>query len=162
MNTVLHKQLNQLRVIALIEENDKLDLSDGLTIQDKSWFGWFRRQQWWGSRVNSKEETVKFLQDFYVSVYEIVDQQLILGVENASDQNLPKILDIAVSFAEKLKLSLAGLENLSKTYRMHPKQTAEIRGIIDDYAKPALVNLTKHIPENYKTKILIDNNNLLE
>lgn len=152
MNNVLHEQLNQLRVISLFREGNKARLEHGfLTIDDNSWISWVRRQQWmrpWVSDVNSKEETVKYLQDFYISINQSVEQ-LILEITHGKDQvKVEKAINTALSLSEKIKTSFDGLENLAKTYKHFPKQNAEIRGIIDDYAKPALQLLLGHIPND--------------
>ena len=142
MNNVLHEQLNQLRVISLFKEGNKGRLEHGfLTIDDNSWFGWIRRQQWmrpWVSDVNSKEETVKYLQDFYVSISQSVEHLMLEITHGKDEMKKEKAISTAKSLAEKIKASFDGLENMAKTYKHFPKQSSEIRGIIDDYARPAL------------------------
>jgi hypothetical protein len=151
-NIIIHNYLNQLRVISLFNEGEKARLENGfLTVDNKNLFNWIKRQKWlfpWSLDIDSKEETVKYLQNFYISISQSIDQ-IILEINNTKDKNkYERLLITTVSLLEKLTLSIKGLINLSNTYKNYPKQYSEIHGIIDDYIKPSLQILYKNIPKN--------------
>ena len=146
MNNIIHDQLNNLRLIALIKEGDKLDLADGaLSIQDSSWRGWIWRQQlWMPKKINSKEETVRYLRELYICIYQQSEQ---IRRELSRDPNNIGALALASSLSDKLKASFSGLKNLCKTYQCYARQCVEILGIIDDYGEPAHNLLSKYIEQ---------------
>jgi len=170
MNNLIHTYLNQLRVISLFKEGDKGKIENGfLTIDNKSWVSWIKRQKWlypWSLDINSKEETVKYLQNFYVSISQSIDQILIelnFNQNNQSSKN-DKLLLISVSLLDNIISSISGLQNLSNTYKNYPRQYAEIKGIIDDYANPIIQLLEKNIPKDklelFREKKKINENSL--
>lgn len=160
MNNIMHQQLNQLRVISLFKEGDKARLENGfLTIEDKSWLSWIKRQKWlqpWSVEHDSKEETVRYLQQFYVSICQTSEQILSEIIHSAADKKKDKIILAIISLAEKLYMSITGIDNLSKTYRFYPKQCAELKGIIDDYARPTLQLLIPCIPSDKMPRVLAE------
>jgi hypothetical protein len=153
MNNVMHQQLNQLRVISLINEGDKAKLEDGfLTVDPMATRGIGRlwRQWWirpWANSTPCKEETVRYLQQFYISISETIDQ-ITSEFGKSEDKKYDKLLLALVNLTENLYYSINGIENLAKTYREHPKQCSEIKGIINDYARPALQILLSTLPED--------------
>jgi hypothetical protein len=157
MNNIIHNYLNQLRVISLFNEGDKARIENGfLTVDNKNWFNWMKRQKWlfpWSVDVDSKEETVKHLQHFFISVSQSIDQ-IIIEIDNTKDKNkYDKLLIITVSLLDKLISSIKGLHNLANTYKNYPRQYAEIHGIIDDYINPSLQLLYKNIPKDKLTNL---------
>jgi hypothetical protein len=164
MNNIIHEQLNNLRLIALIKEGDKLDLADGaLSIQDSSWRGWIWRQQLWvPKKINSKEETVRYLRELYICIYQQAEQ---IHQELSRDAENIRARALAISLSDKLNSSFQGLRNLCKTYQCYARQCVEISGIIDDYGAPAFALLSKYntnnialeLKHNDNNKIIIDN-----
>jgi len=164
MNNIIHNYLNQLRVISLFNEGDKARIENGfLTVDNKNWFNWIKRQKWlfpWSVDIDSKEETVKHLQNFYISVSQSIDQ-IIIEIDNTKDKiKYDKLLITTVSLLDKLILSIKGLHNLANTYKNHPRQYAEIHGIIDDYINPSLQLLYKNIPKDKLNHLQSLNNEL--
>jgi hypothetical protein len=171
MNNLIHNYLNQLRVISLFKEGDKARIENGfLTIDNKNWINWIKRQKWlypWSVDIDSKEETVKHLQNFYISISQSIDQ--IVGEINnfidtkyktdyktnykTNDNNYDKLLVMSISLLDNIISSMKGLNNLSNTYKNYPRQYAEIKGIIDDYAKPTIQLLYKSIPKDKLIKL---------
>jgi hypothetical protein len=224
MNNIIHNYLNQLRVISLFEEGNKARIEHGfLTIDDsKNWFCWFKRQKWlypWSLDIDSKEKTVKHLQNFYISISQSIEQIIIEINNNINNNNINNninnyinhnhnnnhinnnnhvnnnnhinnnnhvnnhvnnynnhnnnnqinnndnmkydgLLLMTLSLLENIILSMKGLINLSNTYKNYPRQYAEIKGIIDDYAKPTIQLLYKNIPKDKLVKLQILNSEL--
>ena len=60
---------------------------------------------------------------------------------------------MSISLLDNIISSMKGLNNLSNTYKNYPRQYAEIKGIIDDYAKPTIQLLYKTIPKDKLIKL---------
>ena len=158
MNNILHQHLNQLRVIALFREGDKARIESGsLTVDPRPNYGiaWLRRQWWtpWGMLYSPpcKDETVRYLQQFYISICQLAEQ--ILAELDADKQSMraderrrSRLIDAAQSLEKHLRESVDGLRALAKTYEEFPKQHSELTGIINDYAEPAIRMLNGVLP----------------
>jgi hypothetical protein len=58
-------------------------------------------------------------------------------------------INVAVNIAEKIKGSIKGLENLSKTYSKYQKTMSSIEGIVQDYAIVIFKKILDVIPYRY-------------
>ena len=155
MNNILHQHLNQLRVIALFREGDKARIESGsLTVDPRPNYGiaWLRRQWWtpWGMLYSPpcKDETVRYLQQFYISICQLAEQILaeLDADKRADERRRARLLDAAQSLEKHLRESVDGLRALAKTYEEFPKQHSELTGIINDYAEPAIRMLNGVLP----------------
>jgi hypothetical protein len=161
MNINLHEQLNKLRIIGKLREGQSLYTKENITVYEFSYLNWAWRK-WYN---DNKEEVVRYLQEFYRSVDQSVEM-LILDIQRTQDttkQN--KLIHVAINLAEKIKLSILGVENLSKTYAGFPKITAMLEGIIQDFAAVTYKQLLEIIPNNMLTRDISSNltyhNNIL-
>jgi hypothetical protein len=152
MNNLYHEQLDKLRIISKLKEGDKLDVRYGMAIQDTSWtwLSWIGRM----FSKNSKTESVRALRELYNSVAHIVEQLLETIQSNPNDQRCSQRIFTAVSFAEKLKESLVGLENLATTYSAHPSIVSNIEGIVQDYLMPTYTLIKTTIDDTHHTHTL--------
>jgi hypothetical protein len=155
MNNILHQHLNQLRVIALFREGDKARIESGsLTVDPRPNYGiaWLRRQWWtpWGMLYSPpcKDETVRYLQQFYISICQLAEQILaeLDADKRADERRRSRLIDAAQSLEKHLRESVDGLRALAKTYEEFPKQHSELTGIINDYAEPAIRMLNGVLP----------------
>lgn len=151
MNNIYHDQLDKLRIISKIKEGDKLDVRFGMDIQNNWWplFSWLGRF----FSKNSKEESIRCLQDLYRSISQTTEQ-LIESIKQADTSQLEPRIFTAQSFAEKLRGSLTGLENLAKTYSIYPSIVSQIEGIVQDYLWPSYQMIGKGIPEDRWTETM--------
>jgi hypothetical protein len=98
---------------------------------------------WRKCHNDNKDEVTKFLQEFYISLERSIDT-IINDITNGSVQEIftlseldthkAALVHIAKTFAEKIRSSIMGLENLTKTYNEYPKILAILEGIVQDYA----------------------------
>lgn len=154
MNILFHDQLDKLRIISKIKEGDKLDVAYGVDIQENRWFffSWFGRFM----SKNSKEESVKSLRELYRSVNQSVEQILEIIEHTDSDQKKERQTFTAINFAEKLRSSLVGLENLARTYSEFPSIVSKIEGIVQDYLWPTYAAILKNIPIEQHSAVLTE------
>lgn len=161
MNINLHEQLNKLRIISKLREGQSLYTKENITVYEFSYLNWAWRK-WYN---DNKEEVVRYLQEFYRSVDQSVEM-LILDIMRTTDETKRnKLLHVSVNLAEKIKHSVCGVENLSKTYAAFPKITAMLEGIIQDFAAVTYKQLIEIIPAEIRTRDLNSNmtycNNIL-
>lgn len=150
MNNILHEQLNKLRIISKVRAGQRLDTTNDLTVYEESLLNWLLRKYY----HDNKDEGVRYLQDLYRSIQQTVEH-LISDISTTQD-SIKKFnkIQVAINLAEKIKSSITGIENLSKTYSSYPKTTAMLEGIIQDYAISIYVQLLEIIPKNKYTKAL--------
>ncbi len=146
MNNVIHDYLNKLRLISKLKEGQSLCVKDHVSIYEFNYVNWFWRKLY----NDNKNEVARFLQEFYKSI----DQSVELLVSDL--KNKPKNISVIINLAEKIKLSIHGIENLSKTYNNYPQIVAILEGIIQDYAISSYKQLLENIPVNCRTKYLND------
>jgi hypothetical protein len=152
MNDIMHEHLNKLRIISKIRKGQKLDTTHGqLSVYEPGFLNWIYRRYY----GDNKEESARFLQDFYKSLEQSA-QQLISEIKiNSSDEDrYNRLIYVAINLAEKIKVSLHGIECLSHTYMTFPKMTATLEGIVQDFAVVTYRQLIEVIPEEQMTKAL--------
>ena len=122
-----------------------------MTVYEPSYIFWFYRK--WNQ--DNKDEVVRFLQDFYRSVDQSTEQ-LTLDISRCSKDECKKgkLIHVAINLAEKIRSSITGIENLSKTYFQYPKTTSALEGMIQDYAIVTYKQLLEHIPHDRLSKDL--------
>lgn len=153
MNNAMHDQLNKLRLIGKLQVGQSLDTSNGLSVYEFGYLNWVWRK--WNR--DNKEEVTRYLQEFYRSVDQSVEQ-LISDIKNTKDENKKKkLLHTATNLAEKLKASIGGIENLSKTYSAYTRTYTMLEGIVQDFAISIYVQLIEILPATYLTKSLKEN-----
>lgn len=147
MNNTIHDQLNKLRIISKIKEGNSLTTSPQLEIYEFGYLNWFYRKL----HQDNKDEVVKYLQEFYKGVDQSAEQ---LVGEITCKHNKKKTMILASSLAEKINMSIVGLEHLIKTYHKYPTTMSMIEGIVQDYALPTYKQLLDAIPMHSYTDIL--------
>ena len=152
MNNVVHNHLNKLRLIARIKEGQSLSTTNGLSIYEPTWWYWTWRKIY----ADCKDEVVRCLHDIYITVDQSAEQ-LILEVKTAKDDKRIKLIDLVISFAEKIKASFAGIENLCRTYVKYPETVSNLEGIVQDIAFLTYKQLVSNIPDAYMTPYLREN-----
>jgi hypothetical protein len=153
MNNMLHEQLNRLRLISKLQEGQSLDTGNGLTVYEFSYTNWLWRK--WNR--DNKDEVTRFLQEFYRSIDQSVEQ-LVGDIRLTKDEHKKnKLLHVASNLAEKLKSSISGVEKLSRTYATYPKTTSTLEGIVQDFAIVTYKQLLEVMPRDKLTKSLKDN-----
>jgi len=158
----MHEYLNKLRIISKIRPGQRLyTINNDLTVYEESIIQWIYRK-WYR---DSKDETTRILQDLYKSIDQEVEQltfNLKVGFfENSSDTKKSDIVSkkkqLIITLAEKIKSSIVGIENLSKTYEQYPKTTAILEGIVQDFAIVIYKHLLEYIPVSELGKYLKGN-----
>jgi hypothetical protein len=150
MNNIMHEHLNKLRIISKVRSGQRLDTTTDLTVYEESLYNWALRK-WYH---DNKDEGVRYLQELYRSIQQSVGH-LISEINITSHvRNKHNKIQVAINLAEKLKDSVFGVENLSKTYSPYPKTTATLEGIIQDYAIGTYTQLLDAIPKNRHTPSL--------
>lgn len=153
MNNIIHEYLNKLRLISKLQEGQSLDTTNGITIYNFTYLNWVWRK--WNR--DNKDEVTKFLQEFYKSIDQSVEQ-IISDLNTTKDENKKKkLISIIINLAEKIKLSFKGLESLSKTYISYPKTISIIEGIVQDFAIITYKHLIEVIPFELLLKTLKEN-----
>lgn len=150
MNNMMHEHLNKLRIISTIREGQKLNTSHGqLSVYEPGVINWFYRK--WNN--DSKDEGTNCLRTFYTNLDQAVEQHLneIKNCEARENHKKKRLLYVASTIAEKIKLSIAGIEKLSKTYVEYPKTTSELEGIVQDIAIVTYKQLIENLPGEYIT-----------
>ena len=144
MNNTLNEHLNQLRILSRLEEGQSLDTSGSLNIYKPCLANWLMRK--WNK--DNKDAVIKFLQPFYQSIDQIAEQ-LIANYRKEKDENIrTKIIYQLQSLAEKIFISIKGIENLYKTYRDYPQIMARLEGIVQDIALLTYKQLLDNIPKD--------------
>ncbi len=134
----MHSLLNKLRIIATLQEGQKLDISNGMiSIYNDNFINWLYRK--WNR--DSKVETIKFITDLFKSL----EQSVIIYIDELSNDNKKNnSILILIITAVEIQKSILGLNNLIKTYSNYQATIAHINGIKKDYIE----NLYKKIIEN--------------
>lgn len=153
MNINLHEQLNKLRIISKLREGQSLYTKENITVYEFSYLNWAWRK-WYN---DNKEEVVRYLQEFYRSVDQSVEMLILDIIRTTDETKRNKLLHVSVNLAEKIKHSVSGVENLSKTYAAFPKITAMLEGIIQDFAAVTYKQLIEIIPAEMRTRDLSSN-----
>jgi hypothetical protein len=153
MNINLHEQLNKLRIISKLREGQSLYTKENITVYEFSYLNWAWRK-WYN---DNKEEVVRYLQEFYRSVDQSVEMLILDIIRTTDETKRNKLLHVSVNLAEKIKHSIIGVENLSKTYAAFPKITAMLEGIIQDFAAVTYKQLVEIIPKSMHTRDLSSN-----
>lgn len=149
----MHEHLNKLRIISKIRASQRLDTTNGLTVYEESIYNWFLRKYY----HDNKDEGTRYLQDLYRSIDQSVEQ-LTNDIRRMKDENKKiRKIHIAINLAEKIKLSVYGVENLAKTYAPYPKTTATLEGVIQDFAVVTYTQLLEVIPKERISKLLKEN-----
>lgn len=142
MNDTMHEHLNKLRIISKVRSGQRLDTTNGLTVYEDSFYNWFIRKYY----HDGKDESVRYLQDLYRGINQFA-KQLVANIENSRESDRKaRRMQIAINMAVLIKSSVAGVENLSKTYVPYPKTTAMLEGIVHDFAIVAYTDLLQAIP----------------
>ena len=153
MHNIMHDQLNKLRLISKLQEGQSLDTTNGLTVYEFGIWNWAWRK--WNR--DNKDEVTRYLQEFYRSVDQSVEQ-LVSDIRCSKDETKrKKFINIAENLAEKIKASITGIEKLSKTYSQYPKTTSTLEGIVQDFAIVTYKQLMEVIPVENLSKILKEN-----
>ena len=147
MNNTIHDQLNKLRIISKIKEGNSLTTNPHLEIYTPGYFSWLFRKL----HQDSKDEVIKYLQEFYRAVDQSVEQ--LIG-EITCKRDRKRSIMIATSLSDKIHISIYGLEHLTKTYHKYPTTVSVIEGIIQDYALVSYKKLLDTIPLEYHTDIM--------
>lgn len=147
MNNTIHDQLNKLRIISKIKEGNSLTTNPQLEIYTPGYFSWIFRK----IHQDSKDEVIKYLQEFYRAVDQSVEQ--IIG-EITCKRDRKRSIMIATSLSDKIHISIYGLEHLVKTYHKYPTTVSVIEGIIQDYALVSYKKLIDTVPIEYHTDIM--------
>jgi hypothetical protein len=154
MNNIIHDYLNKLRLISKLKEGQSLYVKDTVNIYEFNYINWLWRKFY----NDNKNEVVRYLQELYKSIDQSIEM-LINEINTHNKETFKKKSDItiAIILAEKIKSSINGIENLSKTYIHFPQTVAMLEGIIQDYAISSYKQLMEIIPEELKTKNLSGN-----
>ncbi len=154
MQNAIHEALNKLRLIGKIHEGQSLDTTTGnIYIYDFNIWNWIWRKLY----RDGKCEVTRWLQDFYVSLDQVTEQ-LISDINNIKDEvRKNRLIEIAITLAERLKGSFVGIENISKTYSSYPKTVAELDGIVQDYMIITYKHLMSVLPQEKLSKTLKEN-----
>ena len=130
MNNILHQHLNQLRVIALFREGDKARIESGsLTVDPRPNYGiaWLRRQWWtpWGMLYSPpcKDETVRYLQQFYISICQLAEQilaELDAAGKHVDERRRSRLIDAAQSLEKHLRESVDGCARSPRLTKSSP------------------------------------------
>jgi hypothetical protein len=154
MNNIIHDYLNKLRLISKLKEGQSLYVKDTVNIYEFNYINWLWRKFY----NDNKNEVVRYLQELYKSIDQSIEI-LINEINTHNKETFKKKSDItiAIILAEKIKSSINGIENLSKTYIHFPQTVAMLEGIIQDYAISSYKQLMEIIPEELKTKNLSGN-----
>lgn len=163
MNNITHEYLDKHRLIGTINAGDRLDTTNGLSIYQSTWLNALYRN-WYG---DTRYVAVQQLQELYCSIRQSVEYIITDIREPRRSNKREESIRIAVSLAEKLKKSISGVENLSKTYNKHREVCSRLEGIIEDFAIDTYIQLLAVIPIDrhtdqlkepvrYKDKILYE------
>lgn len=145
MNEIMHRLLNELRVIGKIKEGQKLDTSNGtLYVYSDGWVSWFTRK-WYR---DSKDECVRHLRDLYRSFGQSVETIINEATTCTNDTRKSQAIYVIINAATELRASIKGLDSLSKTYMSYPTTVAALEGILRDYIIVTYSLLLEAIPEN--------------
>ena len=150
MDDILHNFLNKLRIISTIKSGDKLDTIDDLNIYVEGYMNWLKRKYYY----DGKESSVRVLHDLYRGVSQY-SEQLISEISNTKSNVIRSSkISTATNLAEKIALSIKGLENLTITYKEFPKTKASLEGLVCDYAMITYKSLLSNIPHELHNDIL--------
>lgn len=154
MQHAIHDALNKLRLISRLREEQSLSTTSGnISIYDFTVWNWLVRKFY----NDNKSEVTRWLLDFYINLDQITEQ-LISDICNGKDEvKKNRLIEIAVTLAERIKCSVIGIENLSKTYSPYPKTVAELDGLIQDFLIITYRHLMHVLPNDKLTKILREN-----
>lgn len=153
MNNMMHDQLNKLRLISKLREGQSLYTVNGLTVYEFSYWNWAWRKLY----GDNKNEVTRYLQEFYKSTDQLVDQLVSDIKTSKEDIKKEKLINVAANLAEKIKSSIVGIEKLSKTYAQYPRTISVLEGIVQDFAVVTYKQLIKAIPDVYLNKSLKEN-----
>lgn len=143
MNNIMQDHLTNLRVIGKIQEGQSLDTTKKLSVYEPTWWNWVFRK--WGS--DGKVEVVRFLREFYRTLDQSTEQ-LINDYNKAHDESKKgKYLENAINLAYQIRNSLAGVNNLTKTYKKFPDVVADLESITQDVAIITYKQLLAIIPK---------------
>ena len=153
MDDSLQQYLIKLRIIARIDVNQRLDTTNNaVRIYGNSWLDWGIRK----ICSDGKKETFRYLQNLYREIDQQADQLINLLVNSKDDIKQKKALRDCVTLAEKIKLSIRGLNNLYNTYKGYQDVQAGIESIREDFALRTYDTLLETIPADKLTEILLE------
>ncbi len=150
MNDLMHDLLNKLRVISKIDEGQKLDTTNGLTVYTESWVNWILRKWYHGN----KDDDIRYLRDLYKSLQQSVETIINETKMSPSDSKKSMATYVLINAATELKSSVQGLSNMCKTYAKYPTAVASLDGILKDYIIVTYSSLIEAIPEDKLPKNL--------
>lgn len=143
MDDLLHSLLNKLRLISQITDGKKISTSnDELNIYEESGLNWLFRVY----TRDGKDASIKSLRTLYQTVRNNTER--IISKIDKQSTHINSDIEVALIMAQKIKSSVAGLENLSKTYHAYPTVVAALEGIVQDYAAPAYKLLVNSVPHD--------------
>jgi hypothetical protein len=147
MNNILYEYFTKLRIISKLVAGQRLSTNGALTICNDTLIDWFWRKLY----HDSKDETTRVLLTIYQGIQQCAEQ--LIGEYNAAKDASYKMrkLQVIKDFAEVLKDSIKGLDNLSKTYSTYPTTVSNLEGIVHDYALNTYKELLTTIPTTQYT-----------
>jgi hypothetical protein len=151
METITHKYLTKLRIIAKIPENGRLDTTQNdLNVYNASVLSWI----WRKLQGDGKHNSIKYLNDLYKEINTFTDQLMnSINLEQNSTWKHKKYT-LLISLSEKMKDSLIGIKNLKGTYAEYPKVISTLECIESDIVEPQYETLLQFIPRSLHTQIL--------
>lgn len=143
------KYIKILRIISKIPEKGKISVcEDNIFIYDDTMVNWILRKIY----NDSKETTVKFLENFYTELCNFTDRLVTeIGVD-LSNSSRQKKKTLLISLISKMKLSVMGLDNLIVTYKLYPSTVSMLELIKSDIVLPQFNVLSKFLPNRPKKK----------
>lgn len=152
---ILNDKIVYLSIISKIKEKQKLGVYiNDIKIYSDSWSDWISRK-WYRQ---TKEDTIMFLKELYNTISQSV--HLIISDINEKDMsNETKIslINILINLVDTLRLSITGLENLSKTYAESLKTVANIENLVRETVMPLYKKIIKAIPDEYHKDDMLNN-----
>lgn len=139
LRDIIHKNLDDLRIISLLQPGDKLCTKNGLTIQPDTWFRYLIRR----FMKESFSETIRYLTDLY---HEFYDKITIIISEKKNGDPDGTIVTLLITCGNVLISSIKGLETLLQTYMAYSEFQASLIGLVDDYIIPMLDCLRAVVP----------------
>lgn len=143
---VAHKYMTNLMVISKIPERGQLTIrGNDIDIYDGGVINWVLRK-FYG---DGKEKTVKFLQEFYREIRNFTEQLMITIIAEKNTVKHNRLLKLLSCLAEKIKESLTGLNNLSKTYIEYHKINASITCLVENTIMQCYKEIVDFLPPDY-------------
>ena len=123
------RYIKTLRIISKIPAKGRISIcEDNIFIYTDSMVNWIFRKIY----QDGKEDTVKYLENFYTELCNFTDRLVIeIGVD-LSNSSRQKKRTLLISLISKMKLSVIGLDNLINTYKAYPSTVSMLELIKSD------------------------------